>query len=171
MKKNLITVITLALVVINLALTAVLALAVVPETQKANTLISKVADAIDLDQNAGTTKDASSYPIDQISVYNIADSMTINLKKGSDGVQHYAVLSVSLSANNKSDAYSKYYDSLKDKESLIKSTVNDVVSSYTLDQIQADQSSVEKEIQKKLATLFESDDFIVGVGFSSATYQ
>ena len=41
MKKNLITVITLALVVMNLVLTVILTITILPETKKANELITK----------------------------------------------------------------------------------------------------------------------------------
>ena len=49
MKKNLISVLILALVFANFVLTAILMFTVLPETQKANTLIEKVCSAIDLE--------------------------------------------------------------------------------------------------------------------------
>ena len=53
MKKNLISVVILALVFANFVLTALLMFSVLPETKKANTLIEKVCSAIDLDLNSG----------------------------------------------------------------------------------------------------------------------
>lgn len=47
MKKNLISVVILALVFANFVLTALLMFSVLPETKKANTLIEKVCSAID----------------------------------------------------------------------------------------------------------------------------
>ena len=63
MKKNLISVLILALVFANFVLTAILMFTVLPETQKANTLIEKVCSAIDLDLNSGGTNGTSSIPI------------------------------------------------------------------------------------------------------------
>ena len=50
MKKKLISVLILALVFANFVLTAILMFTVLPETQKANTLIEKVCSAIDLEE-------------------------------------------------------------------------------------------------------------------------
>ena len=47
MKKNLMTVIILALVLVNLVLTAILAFTIIPQTRKSNQLIDKIASAID----------------------------------------------------------------------------------------------------------------------------
>ena len=49
MKKNLMTVIILALVLVNLVLTAILAFTIIPQTRKSNQLIDKIASAIDLE--------------------------------------------------------------------------------------------------------------------------
>ncbi len=43
MKKNLITVMVLALVLVNLVLTALLTITIVPQTKKANELITQVS--------------------------------------------------------------------------------------------------------------------------------
>ena len=89
MKKNLVTVITLALVLVNLVLTVVLTISIVPETKKANELITKVCGAIDLDLESGSATSAENIPIEDLEVYNIEDKMTINLKKGEDGKDHF----------------------------------------------------------------------------------
>ena len=53
MKKNLMTVVILALVFANFVLTAIMMFSVLPQTQKANELINKVCAAIDLELNSG----------------------------------------------------------------------------------------------------------------------
>ena len=55
MKKNLMTVIILALVLVNLVLTAILAFTIIPQTRKSNQLIDKIASAIDLELEAKET--------------------------------------------------------------------------------------------------------------------
>ena len=87
MKKNLISVLILALVFANFVLTAILMFTVLPETQKANTLIEKVCSAIDLDLNSGGTNGTSSIPIDQQDTYKVneGEKITTNLAKGNDG--------------------------------------------------------------------------------------
>ena len=56
MKKNLMTVIILALVLVNLVLTAILAFTIIPQTRKSNQLIDKIASAIDLELEDGGNK-------------------------------------------------------------------------------------------------------------------
>ena len=177
MKKSLLTVITFVLVLINLALTGVLTFVLVPYVNSANKLVSSVATAINLEQKAGSSESggAGDYDIEKITVYDLnsdADDkgMTINLKRGADGKDHYAVLKVNLSLNTESEVYDKYYETLDTKKSLISTEINNIVSQYTIDEIREDQTAVQNEILKKLKTMF-GDDFVVGVGFSSATYQ
>jgi len=170
MKKNLMSVIILALVVVNLVMTAILTIAILPETQKANDLITKVTSAIDLEAQNGKTADTSAVSISDIEVYNLTDSMTINLKQGQDGKTHYAVISASLSLNKSSKDYKTYQPTLSAKESLIKNEINNIVSQYTYDEITSNQQQVQDAILADLQKLFKSD-FIISVGFSSATYQ
>ncbi len=172
MKKNLITIIIFALVLVNLVLTAILTITIVPETKKANELITKVCTAIDLDLQAGEAAGSLSIPVSQIVTYDIPDSMTINLKDNGDGNSHYAVITVTISMDSKNEDYGTYAadGTLSSYESLIKSEINTVVSGYTVDQLKNDKSVVETEILSNLQTMFASD-FIIGVSFSSATYQ
>ncbi len=170
MRKNLITVITLALVFVNLILTVILTISIVPEVNQANELITKICGAIDLDLQSGSASSYDNIPISQIEVYSITDSMTINLRDDGDGSDHYAILSVDLSLNTEHEDYSDLQPQLSEKESLIKAEINDVVSQYTLDEMKNNQSEVQEEILKNLQQMFASD-FIIDVGFSSAQYQ
>ena len=104
MKKNLMTVIILALVFANFVLTALLLFTVYPQTQKANEMITRVCEAIDLELNSGAATGLSNLPIDQIETYDVAsgETITVNLKNGG-----YAVVSVAISVNNKSEIYEK----------------------------------------------------------------
>ena len=108
MKKNLLTVIILALVLVNLILTAVLAFSVIPQTKKSNELIDQVCAAINIELEGGQNKDSSAVPIEEIAVYNITDNFTVNLADNCDGKKHYAVLSVGLSVNKPSESYANY---------------------------------------------------------------
>lgn len=171
MKKNLMTVMIFALVLVNLILTAILTITIVPQTKKANQLITQVCSAIDLELKSGSvTSDTLSVPISELATYDIADSMTINLKDSADGSKHYAVLNVSLSMNTKSEGYESYGATIAEKESLIKSTVNTVISSFTYEEFTTNQQDVQNAILAELRKLFDSD-FIVSVGFPTVTCQ
>ena len=103
MKKNLMTVIILALVLVNLVLTAILAFTIIPQTRKSNQLIDKIASAIDLELEDGSSKDTAAVPVEDIEVYDIEASFTVNLSPSGDGKDHVAVFSIGLSLNTKSD--------------------------------------------------------------------
>lgn len=170
MKKNLITVITLALVVVNLVLTVILTITILPETQKANELITKVCSAIDLDLESGSATSNANIPIDQIEVYNIDDEQTINLKQDGDGKDHFVMITVSISMDTKNSDYKELKPQVEEKVNLIKGDINNIVSQYTIDEIKNNQSAVQDEILKDLQKMFGSD-FIVAVGFPTAQYQ
>lgn len=170
MKKNLITVITLALVVMNLVLTVILTITILPETKKANELITKVCSAIDLDLESGSATSNADIPIDQIDVYDIEDQQTINLKSSGDGKDHFAVITVSISMDKKNKDYKELQPEVENKVELIKGEINNIVSQYTIDEIKNNQSAVQNEILKDLQKMFGSD-FIVAVGFPTAQYQ
>lgn len=170
MKKNLITVITLALVVMNLVLTVILTITILPETKKANELITKVCSAIDLDLESGSATSNADIPIDQIDVYDIENQQTINLKSSGDGKDHFAVITVSISMDKKNKDYKDLQPEVENKVELIKGEINNIVSQYTIDEIKNNQSAVQNEILKDLQKMFGSD-FIVAVGFPTAQYQ
>jgi flagellar FliL protein len=172
MKKNLMSVIILALVLANLILTAILAFTIIPQTQKSNALIDQVCTAINLDLEAGQNKDTAAVPIENIETYLIEDSFTVNLKDSGDGKKHYALFTVSLSMDKTSDGYKNTgSEGLSEKETLIQSEINTIVSSYTLDSFEANgYQDVKKEILNAVQDMFGAD-FIVGVNFSSVTTQ
>lgn len=170
MKKNLMSVLILALVLVNTILTAVLAISVVPSVKKTNQLVDSVASAVKLELNSENGTKASSVPMNQIATYDMEEEMTINLKPGDDGEDHYVVLKASISMDTKNKGYKSYGETISEKASIIKNEINSVVSSHTYEEFRDDQQGVQDEILKNLQTLYDSD-FIVSVGFSSVTCQ
>lgn len=174
MKKNLITVVILALVVVNLVLTAVLTISIVPETKKANELITKVCSAIDLDLVAGDTAGSLSIDVADMVDYavNTGGTMTINLKDSGDGSLHYAVLGISLSLDSKNEDFAEKYnaDTMATYDNVISDTIKTVISGHTIEEMRTQEDAVKEEILEQLQGLFKSS-VIVRVNFSSATYQ
>ena len=173
MKKNLISVLILALVFANFVLTAILMFTVLPETQKANTLIEKVGSAIDLDLNSGGTNETSNIPIDQQDTYKVneGEKITTNLAKGNDGKSHYAIVKVSLVLNKKSDNYATYnQEFLANQDETIKNDVIQVIGQYTLDEFETNKEQVKSEILSDMQKLFGAD-LVIGVNFSESTSE
>ena len=154
MKKNLISVLILALVLANLILTGILAFTIIPQTKKSNELIDKVCNAIHLELESG---ESISVPIENIYVHNLTDEFTCNLKKGEDGKEHFAIFKVGFSLNTESDEYDegKGIDSLTSKETIIRDRVNSIVSQFTIDEFNADGNyAVKQEILKEYREAF-----------------
>ena len=161
MKKNLITVIILALVVVNLVLTAVLTISIVPETKKANELITKVCSAIDLDLQAGDTAGSLAIDVSDMVDYavNGGSTMTINLADSGDGSLHYAVLGISLSLDSTNEDYASFGDgagNLGQQDNIISDTIKTVIASHTIDEMRNNEEGVKEEILEALQTLFKS---------------
>ena len=169
MKKNLMTVIILALVFANFVLTAIMMFTIVPTTQKANELITRVCEAIDLELNSGAATGLNNLPIDQIAIYNVSsgEKMTINLAGG----DNYALVAVSLSVNKESERYKDATTTiLTEQEAIIKNTINQIIRQYTNDEFLENTQEVQDEICKSLQKTYGAD-YVVGVNFASMTVQ
>ncbi len=175
MKRNLMSVIILALTVANLVLTALLLFTVLPETKKANELITKVCTAIDLDLNSGASTGLSNVPFDKIETYAIQGdkgeaTMTIGLRSD-DGKNHFAMIAVTLALNTESDNYAKYSpEVLTSKQDIIKNNIIQIVGSYTKSEFDADKRGVQDAILADLQGMF-GPDYIVDVMFPSCVTQ
>ncbi len=163
MKRNLLTIIILALGILNMILTAVIVFAVVPTTMRTNSLISKVASTIDLELESPSDKGENQIDIADIEVYQIPEDLTINLKNdANDEKNHYALVSVSLSINTKSEDYKVLQPTIATNESSITEIINDEFSKYTVSTVTANKENIKAEILDKLQKLFKSD-FIISI--------
>lgn len=172
MKKNLMSVIILALVFANFVLTALLMFTVLPETKKANEMIEAVCKAVDLELNSGAAAGMSNTSMDKIKVYavNGGEKNTMSLATGDDGKSHFLVATISLSLNMDSSNYETYGETLSEKDPIIKSTINNIASKYTKESYDEDREAMYKEILVELQDMF-GGDFIVSVNFSDVLIQ
>ena len=166
MKKNLISIVILALLIVNIVLTAIMMFSVTSTNKKTAALVTDIASAISLDLEV--EEEVEAVPMENIVPYTIAD-MTIPLRKGEDEKDHYALLSVTLSMNSKHSDYKTYGD-LTTREDLIKGQINEAVSQYTLEEANANPQAIKDDILARIQKLFGSD-FIFDVTLSSTLYQ
>lgn len=168
MKKSLLTIITFALVLVNLVLTAVMALTIIPEVNNVNALIGRVGEAIDLDIQSGDEKSGDNVSLESTTPYSLSENMTVSLKPGEDGEAHFAQVGLTLYLNNSSDVFETYASGgdLSAYDSVIKSQVNNVVGTYTIDDLKRDTSKACDEIKESLNTMFGTN-LISKVEFST----
>lgn len=181
MKKNLISIVILALLVVNLVLTAIMMFGVLSTNKKTAALVGKIASAISLDlgESAEGGEAVKQVSIEDTVTYTIAD-MTIPLKKSApagdgeaedkDNKDHYALISVTICMDSKSKDYKTYGEEIATREDLIKGQINEAVSQYTIEEIQADSRLIKDEILKKIQALFNSD-FIFDITLPKENYQ
>lgn len=173
MKKNMLSIVMMALLVVNIVLNVVLLFAVVPNASKTNNLIKKVASAVDL-QIEEESDGSEDYSIADLKSYTFtSDSLTITLKKNDDGKDHYAVITgISLSLNSKADDYDTISQYITNNEIKIKDKITSVFSKYTKDEAQSKVDSIKKEILDELSS--ESclnSKVVVEVNFGNLAFQ
>ena len=171
MKKNLISIVILALLVVNIVLSSITLLSVSGTNRKTAALVTDIAAAINLDLGGQTEeeKQEAIVPMEDVVTFDITD-LTVPLKKGpNDEKEHYAMLSVTLSMNSKDKDYKTYGD-LSTRVSLIKGEINDAVSQHTADEARENSHVIEDEILQRVQDMFDSQ-FIYDVTFSSILIQ
>ena len=173
MKKNLMSVIILALVAVNLVLTGIIMFSTVSANRKTIQLVDDIAAILNLELEKGEageeTAEAEVVLPEHSEVYDIADPMTIALRSG-DGKDHFAMCSVSFSINTEHEDYKTYQPMLASKESKIKSEIIEVVGSYTKEEAQADVHGIEQRILQKVQEMFDSD-FVYEAYFRDIKFQ
>ncbi len=173
MRKNLLSIIILALLVVNIVMTAFMMITVIPANKKTIALVGDVAAAMNLELSdpsimASSTVNVS---VEDTVTYDIADQMTISLRRGDDGKDHYAIVSVSLCMDSKHADYGTYGSDLASKESMIKNEINDAIGQLTYDECLAmTTSEIQNLVLKKIQTMYSSD-FVYKIVFRDIMFS
>ncbi len=173
MKKNLLTILILALLIVNLVLTGIVMFSTVSANKKTVALVNNIATVLNLEMGpevAGEEEAAAEVSMADTAMYDIVDPMTIALRKGADGETHYALVEVSLSMNTKDKGYKEFGATMATKESLIKSEIIDVIGSYTREEAEVDKKGMEEAILMRIQEMFDSQ-FIYDVAFRNINFQ
>ena len=174
MKKNMLSVLILALLIVNIVLTAVMMFSVTGTAKKTSALIDDISAAINLDLKNQSASSAAvqvaDVAIEDTQVTPLGEELTIPLTIGADGKQHYYLVAVSLSLDMKHRDYKKLSPQVTTQADLIKGEIINVIGSHTLEEIQQGTDSIRMEILQKLQKLFDSQ-FIFNVTFTKGLTQ
>ena len=173
MKKNMLSILILALLIVNIVLTAIMMFSVTGTAKKTSALIDDISAAINLDlknQSTETAVSIADVSIEDTEVVPLGEEMTIHLAKGADGKDHYYLVTVSLSLDMKHKDYKKLQPTVTEKADLIKGEIISVIGSHTLEEIQDGTEEVRMEILQRLQKLFDSQ-FIFNVTFTKGLSQ
>lgn len=172
MKKNLVSIIILALLVVNIILTSVMLFSVTGTMKKTASLIDGIAMALSLElgEDINNMETATAVPMEKVVVYQIADEMTIPLAVGVDGKEHFCMVSVSLSMNSEGEGYKDYGSTVGEKEDLIKGEIVSAIGRYTIEEAKADTDAIRKDILLRIQKMYGCD-FIYDVVFREIFFQ
>ena len=181
MKKNMLSFIILALLVVNLVLTAVMMFSVTSTNKQVAALVTNIATVMNLELTEPGGEDKVEVSLADTEVYAITGSMTMPLAiesgVNSDGSQSsrqgYLICNISLSMNTKHEDYETYgsAEAMAAKEELIKDAINTIVSKHTAAELQADTGleNLKDELLDAVQDLYQSD-FIYKISISEVKY-
>ncbi len=166
MKKNLLTIIILALGILNMILSTIIVFTMVPTTMRTNKLIAKVAANIDLEISPlKEEEEISEIKIEDIEIYHVSDPLIINLKKSDkDSKNHYLSVEVALSVNKKSKDYKTLASKITDYETYITEIITEEFSKYTMDNVNESKDEIKVSILNKIQEKFNSE-IVINVSF------
>ncbi len=169
MKKNLITVIILALCVVNLILNVMLVFVCMPSAKKTNNLISEIASVLNLELESNDGQ--PTVELKNIATYNV-EAQVVNLKDDGSGDKHYVQMGMTLELDKSSKEYDDLNAVLTDAQGAVFDEARNVVQNYTYAEVddQETQEKIKKQIldalQKKYGT-----QCIYRLSFSKFTIQ
>lgn len=175
MKKNLLTVLILALLIVNIALTSVMMFSVMGTNKKTAELVNNIATVLNLELNIPGEEPKEEVSLADTEVYNLTGSMTIPLTPevnadGEKGKQTYMIFNCSLSINKKHADYKAYGgENFAERESLVKDVITTVVSAHTESECRDNTEELKNEILKAIQDMFQSD-FIYKIGMSEIKF-
>jgi len=173
MKKNMLSVLILALLIVNLALTGIMMFSMMSTTKKTNKLIDGISTALSLEvatPDAEDAPDATDVAMEDIEIYQIADQMTIGLAKGADGKAHYCLVSVSLSINKKDADYEKYQPTLAAQEDILKDIIFQTVGAHPIEEAESNQDGLRQEILEAIQKQYNSK-FVYNIVFRDIIFN
>lgn len=169
MKKNLITVLILALCVVNLILNIMVVFVCMPSAKKTNNLIDEIASVLNLELESGTG--APTVALENIATFNV-EAQVVNLKDDGSGTSHYVQLGITLEMDNSSEDYAALSAVLTNSEGAVFDEARNIVSNYTYEEV-SDQETQEKIKEQILSNLQKKygSQCIYNVSFSKFTTQ
>ncbi len=140
MKRNMLTIVIIAICVVNMVLTSIMLFVMLPAFSNMNNIVTQVASILNLELESQNEEEIS-YSIADLEVKSVTfdaegKSQTINLMPSADGEKHYGVITgVKFDLNTKADDYEDVVDVIDNKSSLLTDVVKEVIASFSEDTI------------------------------------
>lgn len=169
MKKNLITVIILALCVVNLILNILIVFVCMPSAKKTNNLIDEIAAVLSLELESNNGQ--PSVDLKNIANFNV-EAQVVNLKDDGSGTNHYVQVGLTLELDKSSKDYETLNPLLAEAQGAVFDEARNVIQNYTYAEVsnQETQDKIKKEILTKLQKKYATQ-CIYNISFSKFTTQ
>lgn len=180
MKKNLLTIIVIALLIVNIVLTGILMISIMGTNKKTADLVSDIAAVLSLELGVDEEEEVTEIPMSQQFIWNLSEKLEIPLQSedifDAEGnvtgkKDHYIVFeSIAFSLDTKAKGYKKCAENIADYESVVRSAVTTTVSKHTIDDCRDDFDTIRKEVLEEVSALFE-EGIVYNVAISGIKYQ
>lgn len=153
MKKNLITVLILAISIINLVFNIILFFVFMPSVAKTNKLIGDISEVLDLELASQSASSAGQVDVNNLVEFKLEEGSPINLASNGDDELHALKYGITIKMDKTAKDYEKINTTLSTSTSYIYDITRDVVGQYTYEQVI--DVNVRKEIKEKLLVEFK----------------
>lgn len=179
MKKNLFSIIIIALLVVNIVMTGIMMISMMGTNKKTADLVSDIAAVLNLELGVGEEEAEVEIPMSQQYIWNLEGTMTIPLQsepvydaegKVTGSKDHYIAFDISFALDMKGEGYKEYGENIANYESLVKDAVTATVSKHTIEECRNDFDTVRDEILVAVQDLFDKE-FVYKVAINGIKYQ
>lgn len=169
MRKNILTIVIMAVTVVNLILTVIMVFSIVPASNKTNRLADKVSEVIDMELEQD---EAEKYSFEDLTPYEVKfeNKQTINLtKQDGDKEPHYVVIEgFSVSLNKEAEDYDKIYQSVQESPVYVTDCVKAAIAEQTISTL--NEGVIKESALAKIQDFYQSK-CIVEVYLNGYMYQ
>ena len=158
MKKNLITVLILAISIINLVFNILLVFVFMPSANKTNKLITDIAKVLDLEIASQSNGD-NTFDVSNLVYFKLEQGNPINLAADGTNESHVLQYGITINLDKTSSDYSKTESTLTESKDVIYDITRNIIGRYTYAQV-VDvnvQNQIKEEVLQALKQTFNSE--------------
>ena len=180
MKKNLLTIIVIALLIVNIVMTGIMMVSMMGTNKKTADLVSDIAAVLNLELGVEEEEEVVEIPMSQQFIWNLTDKLEIPLQSEdivdvngniTGKKDHYIVFeTIAFSLDTKAKGYKEYGENIANYESMVRDAVTSTVSKHTIDDCRNDFDTIRKDVLEAVRALFD-EEFIYNVAISGIKYQ
>lgn len=149
MKKNMITVLILAISIINLVFNILLVFVFMPSSTKTNKLITDIAKVLDI-EIASQAGDENSFDVSNLAPFELEQGNPINLADDGSGTPHVLQYGVTINLDSSASDYTKINDNLTSSTALVYDLTRDVIAKYTYAEVK--NVEIQRQIKDEILT-------------------